>query len=213
MTVNAIHRYRNNGELIVAAMTLGYLRDDWSVLDPTWGRGTFWTIWRPKHLVGSDLATGVDFRHLPHDDATFDAVVFDPPYKLNGRPTDEVDGRYGVGGSYTSAGERHKLMRDGLAECARVVRPRGYVLAKCQDQVNAGRVRWQTMMLWEHGIAHDLLLVDQLHYVGGRPQPEGRRQQHARRNYSTLMVFRKAGPKRVRMKPKKEDGDGRSSGE
>jgi len=199
--VQAIGDWTTNGDLIVDVARLGYLRHDWTILDPTFERGTFWSRWRPPGLVTSDLNpdslaehTPVDFRALPWPDGTFDAVVFDPPYKLNGTPTHDVDARYGVAGPYTSRVDRHRLMIDGLTDCARVLRRPttdrpSYLLVKCADQVNGGRVRWQTRMMTEHAETLGLDLVDSFLFRAGRPQPDGRRQQHARRGYSTLLVF------------------------
>lgn len=185
----------DNADLIVACHELGYINDDDWVLDPTYGQGRWWRKYRPAHLVASDITTGTDFRKLPHPNATFDVVAFDPPYKLNGtggsHPSDDD---YGVAGPYQHWRDKHLLMIDGVLQCKRVLKPGGVLLVKCQDQVSSGEVRWQTFMF------HDLLvgaqprnfdLIDMLHLQGHRPQPGGRRQIHARRNYSTLMVFRK----------------------
>lgn len=190
MTVLAAHPWRNNAELIAACRTLGYLHDDWPTLDPTYGRGGFWKIWRPHNLVTHDLVIdGVDFRDLPHPDGAFQAVTFDPPYKLNGTPTAAVDSRYGVH-VVASRDERHQLILDGIDECARVLAPGGWLLIKCQDQVNGGKVRWQTRMFADRAEEkHGMRLVDALLMLGMRPQPPDRRQVHARRNYSTLLVL------------------------
>lgn len=84
------------------------------------------------------------------------------------------------------------MIRDGITECLRVLKPGGHLLLKCQDQVNGGKVRWQTIEFAGHAEqAGPAVLVDMLHMLGGRPQPEGRSQQHARRNMSTLLVLRK----------------------
>ena len=193
--VQAIGEWATNGDLIADAARLGYLRDEWVTLDATYGVGTFWSRWRPRELHTLDLAPGPgvsvvgDFRSMPWPDQTFRAVVFDPPYKLNGTPTSTVDGRYGVAGRYTSRAARHRLMVDGLTDCARLLIPGGYLLVKCQDQVNGGRVRWQTRMMTEHAESLGLDLVDWFLFRSGRPQPSGRRQEHARRGYSSLLVF------------------------
>jgi hypothetical protein len=194
-----------NGHLIADVARLGYLRAEWLTLDPTYGKGRWWTVWQPAVLVASDLYTiplsgglGVDFRDLSHDDSTFDAVAFDSPYKLNGTPTAEVDGQYGVD-VVRSWRERHELIRDGLAECARVLRSKGVLLLKCQDQVCSGAVRWQTDEFTTHAERLGLRKVDRLDFLtSSRPQPPRSRadgqpsvQQHARRNYSTLLVFEK----------------------
>lgn len=194
----AAHPWPTNGQLIADCARLGYLTPDSYTLDPTWGHGTWWTIWRPHRLEASDLdptksptGTSIDVTNLPWDDNTFDAVTFDPPYKLNGTPTHQVDDRYGVAGAYTSRDDRHRLILDGITECARVLRPGGRLLVKVQDQVNGGRVRWQTDLATAHALELGLHKTDALLMLGGRPQPEGRRQVHARRNYSTLLVFTK----------------------
>jgi len=187
----AVTDWRTNADLIVACRDLGYLSGTHVTLDPTYGRGTFWKLWKPPLLVAHDLKLdGVDFRDLPHDDNTFDAITFDPPYKLNGTPDMQADERYGVDVRRTRD-ERHRLICDGIDECARVVAPRGWLLVKCQDQVNGGKVRWQTRIFADHAERqHGMRLVDALLMLGGRPQPDGRRQVHARRNYSTMLVLR-----------------------
>lgn len=193
MTVLAATAWRTNAEMIVAVHELGYLRDDDIVLDPTYGYGSFWKLWRPMLVTQHDLKLdGVNLCRLPHADGRFDAVVFDPPYKLNGRPTPEVDERYGVDVRATRA-ERHQLILDGIDECVRVLAPKGYLLLKCMDQVNGGKVRWQTREFADYAEQkHGMRLVDMLLMLGGRPQPAGRRQVHARRNYSTLLVLQAA---------------------
>jgi hypothetical protein len=203
--VLAVTAWPTNAHLIEDAARLGYLRSEWRTLDPTFGRGVWWRRWQPDELVACDvnpdlspLGRSIDFADMRHrgglwgfDDASFDAVTFDPPYKLNGTPTADVDARYGVH-VYRSRADRHHLMRLGLVECARVVRPGGMVLAKCQNQVNGGKVRWQTDMLSEVAGGAGLEKVDELHMLAYRAQPEGTRQEHARRNHSTLLVFRRA---------------------
>jgi hypothetical protein len=120
---------------------------------------------------------------------SFDAVVLDPPYKLNGTPTEEVDDRYGVH-IVRSWQYRLQLIELGILECSQVARR--YLLLKCQDQVCAGQKRWQTYQFTKCGEACGLILVDRFDMLGTpRPQPAGRRQVHTQVNYSTLLVFRK----------------------
>lgn len=213
MTVFAISTAKNNSELIVQAHELGYLRDEWVTFDPTYGLGKFWTKWRPQTLIGSDLnvvrspiGRSIDFTDTGWDDNSFDAVVLDPPYKLNGTSTGKgssvSDHSYGVE-DYRTWQDRHRLIRGGITESLRVLKPGGLLLVKCQDQVCSGQKRWQTREFAEHAEtlgrnreADDFKpacrLVDQLHLMGHRKQPPGRRQVHAQQNFSTLMVFRKA---------------------
>ena len=200
--VLAVGGYTSNADLIAACFQLGYLAEDRRTLDPTYGLGRFWKTRRPVELVASDLditrspvGASIDFTALPWPDADFDDVVFDPPYKLNGtsRGTGPAasDDSYGVAGQATSWQDRHALIRAGIDECARVLRPGGHLLIKCQDQVCSGRVRWQTREFADHAEGLGCVLVDALILVGHRQQPPGRRQVHARRNYSTLLVLQK----------------------
>lgn len=202
MTVMAMSTARTNAELIEQCAELGYLRAEWLTLDPTWGHGKFWTLWRPQRLAGSDLDPAlspiggcVDFTNLPWVADWFDAVTFDPPYKLNGTSTGKgpsaSDESYGVHGPNVSWQDRHRLIRDGITECVRVLKPKGMLLVKCQDQVCSGAKRWQTREFADHAESLGCRLVDMLHPPGGRKQPKGRRQVHSRQNYSTMLILRK----------------------
>lgn len=206
--VMAITPWISNGHMIAEGVVpLGYLRPEWLTLEPTYGKGRFWTMWRPTHLIGTDLDATcspegypVDFTDMKvWNDATFDAVVFDPPYKLNGTSTGKgssaLDEGYGVGGQYVPWRSRHALIRAGIDECVRVLKPAQFLMVKCQDQVSSGSVRWQTREFSDHAEARGCKLVDSLHLPGHREQPD-RGQQHARRNYSTLLVLRKGGGRR-----------------
>lgn len=185
--VLAYDRWKTNAHLIEDVARLGYLRRNWLTLDPTYGKGTFWKRWQPYLLFHHDIAQdGVDFRELPYADERFEAVVFDPPYKLNGTPTETVDARYGVNVP-ANRDSRMRTILDGVVECARVCS--GMLLVKCQDQVCAGKVRWQTLDIIGEAEAYGFTLVDRFDMIGGRKQPAGRRQVHARRNASTLLVF------------------------
>lgn len=194
--VLAIRSRATNAELIADCARLGYLRKEWRTLDPTYGLGTFWKQWRPNDLVASDIEVdkspiglSVDFSEMPFEDGDFDCVVLDPPYKLNGRSQEKTDERFGVH-VYVSWQERMDLIRRGLTECARVLGD-GYLLLKCQDQVCSGKVRWQTLEFTKHAESLNLGLVDRFDFLSYRAQPKGRRQIHARRNSSTLLVFRR----------------------
>lgn len=181
--------------MITSVAKLGYLNG--RLLDVTFGYGNFWSLWQPPDLVACDLDPAkspvgypVDFTHLPSEwMGEFDTIVLDPPYKLNGRPTDAVDERYGVA-SRATVQERYSLIDRGIGECARFTKR--YLLLKCMDQVVSGRKHWQTIHFANYASLHGMALVDRFDLlVTPRPQPAGRRQVHTQANYSTLLVFEK----------------------
>jgi hypothetical protein len=195
--VLAATAWPTNAAMIADVARLGYLQADWHTLDPTYGRGRWWTQWRPVSLVAHDLILdGVDFRHLPEPDATFDAVAFDPPYvSVGGRATTglpDMHDRYGLTSAPTSPAGLQRVIDDGLREVARVTKPGGMVIVKCQDYISSGKFWAGTHRTLTSALSVGLEQVDRLEHVGGvRPQPPGRRQVHARRNLSTLLVFRR----------------------
>jgi hypothetical protein len=182
-----------NGELI-RAIAPQYLYGAEGVLDPTYGRGGWWTRYRPADLVAHDLKTdGVDFRALPHARRTFDVVAFDPPYTPHDATSGIVSGnvdfadRYGLGERSTAA--MLELIDDGLAEVARV--GRRWVLVKCSDFVNGRKFHMAhldvvELMRRHRLIDHDLIV----HLSGAGPGHNAtiRRPKRARRHHSYLIV-------------------------
>jgi hypothetical protein len=181
-----------NADMIVDCVKLGYLHEDWMVLDPTYGKGRWWTKWQPKVLVKQDRnADDSDYRAMEWQSNRFDAVAYDPDYKLNGTSRLKMDEAYGVHIPKTWQDRRSDMLH-GFIECVRVTKRGGMVLAKCQDQVCSGQMRWQTEWFSDLAKILEVRKVDELQFLGkGMDQPEGRSQQHARHTYSTLLVFKK----------------------
>lgn len=206
--VLACQDWHNNGELIADLARLGYLRAEHSVVDVTYGKGTWWNTWRPLDLIAHDLdqtkGDGVDFRQLPHPPASFDVVAYDPPY-INSTPAD-VSTTPSFGDAYGLAAETRNsfeelwaLLAGGLAEAARVVRPGGLVLAKAMAYTNGRIFRHVPALLIAYGEALGLDLVDEL-LLRRTPGPlsiDPSSVTRSRRNVSTLLIFRRrsTGPR------------------
>jgi hypothetical protein len=167
------------------------------VLDPTWGAGGWWLV-KPRRLVRHDLYTfdNVDFRHLPHRNASFDSVVFDPPYvSVGGRVTAgpkfiDMAEKYGMHSTEKSPGKHwDNVITPGVFEIARVLKPGGYIYVKVQDYVSSGRKHWCVQTMFELLEAAGFTVVDQIIHVGGTgPQPLS---QHAHAAHSVLFVGRR----------------------
>lgn len=186
-----------NSELIAAVHEVGYIRDDDQVLDVTYGRGLFWTEYRPARLVAHDLHTldGVDFRDLPEPDEFADVTVIDAPFVPKGgtehEHTAEFRDRYGLNGAPVHRTELTHLMMDGLAECVRVTR-RGGARAGQVSAVSVGQVfHNMPAIVCRHAEGLGLRQIDQA-IMRRRPGPTSAQVfNHLRANYSVLLVFQR----------------------
>lgn len=195
---------RGNAQMIADMAALGLLREDAHTLDPTYGLGRFYTLWRPTMLTATDLlperslsaGRSVDYTNLPYAARTFRQVIFDPPYKLNGTSTGEgpaaSDADYGVAGEYLSPKAKYANIMAGMAECVRVLEIGGTFVLKCQNQVCNGKVYFQVFDFYEHARSLNCTLVATFMNTGWRAQPG--EQKTVRNNYSTALVFRKNAP-------------------
>lgn len=181
------------------------------IADITWGLGVFWKK-VPEGLYdvhGSDLKTGVDCRKLPYADESFDAIVFDPPYMegffrkstshLGGSGTHAAFRNAYSNGQATQEGgpKWHAAVVDlyvqGGKETARVLKPNGIFIVKCQDEVSANR-QWLTHVEIINEYAKLGFYARDLFVVVRSNQPGVSRilkQVHARKAHSYFLVFQK----------------------
>lgn len=187
------------------------------IADVTHGKGVFWKqVDKSRYeFLPSDLATGTDCRNLPYPAGSLDAVVFDPPYmegffRQNGTTKAGAGSHVAFRDHYSGgdeeprrpAGKWHAavldLYVDGGREAHRVLKDRGALIVKCQDEVSANR---QNLTHVEIINAYaDLGFYCKDLFVVVRPNRPGvsrlLRQVHARKNHSYFLVFLKA-PERV----------------
>lgn len=208
--VLSVDSWNTNGDLVADALVrLGYLKVTDHVLDPTFGdNGVFWKRWRPDRLTA--VHDDADFRHLAYPDASFDAVVFDPPYTaIGGRETSgikEMHARYGMDGDDCRNPQMvQNLINDGLTEMVRLVRPArtkkegGLIFVKCKNYIWSANFWPGVHLTRDHAMSLGLMQVDEfVHYGTPGPQPKRTRadglpskQEHARSNSSALLVFRR----------------------
>jgi len=193
-----------NADLIAKVVAL-YVQPDERILDATYGRGAFWTRCNPRtsSLVKADLVrtadVNCDFRDMPFDDGKFDHVVLDPPYLHDGK---SVIVRNQYNNQITTGKMGHddviQMYAEGMGECMRVTKEKGFVWVKSQDEVCGGCQRLSHVEIILAGLGMGLYVRDLfvLHQAG-RPILQNRRQQHARKNHSYLLLFQKGAKSKL----------------
>lgn len=165
------------------AKILSYFPTVKTVLDPTYGKGVFYKSCPFLSIIGKDLE--LDFRHLPFKDASFDAVIIDPPYQQGGRAS-AYEGSYGLWGRSTN--NLIAAYIEGIYEGLRVAT--GIVIAKCADAVESGKfvpvatriISSVNRPLW------DMLIVVR---YSSMTHPSWKTVEHFRHNYAYYLVWRK----------------------
>jgi DNA modification methylase len=143
-----------------------------------------------------------NFGNLPEDwIEQFDAVVLDPPYLLTGgfkTLKDSIDRGYG-NRERASRGIKGvvgvvQMYAKGALEAHRVLKPKGIFIVKTMDQIESGKQQWLSIRLIT---LFDLLGFDSVDWfvitMPGMPTMRHDKQDHARRNHSYFLVFRKRG--------------------
>lgn len=170
-----------------------YLQDKAKIADVTYGKGAFWKkIDLTKYdFIGTDLKNGIDFRNLPYNNNSLDIIVLDPPYAHN-------PGNMMVNSTYnndSTKGMYHQdiidLYTDGIKEAKRVLKPNGFLLVKCQDEIKLSVQKWSHIEIYNNALnlgfyAKDLFVLHQQN----KPVVQIKTQKHARKNHSYLWVFK-----------------------
>ena len=205
----------NNSEIFPEVLSL-YVPDGSMVADVTYGKGVFWKNVPAKkyRLHHTDLVNGIDCRHLPYADASFDCIVLDPPYMHTPGGTahsshQNFEGYYKNNGTGNETGEKYHeavlaLYYKASAEALRVLRPSGFFIVKCQDEVCANKQRLTHVELINE-CSRIGFIVEDLFVLTRNNRPGMSRvikQVHARKNHSYFLVFRKSNSKK-RVEPPK----------
>ncbi len=184
-----------------------YVKPGSVVADVTYGKGVFWRhIPADRYeLRATDIQDGVDCRSLPYADGEIDCVVLDPPYMHSPGGTAHkthtpFEDHYRNNGSGGQTGSKYheavlELYRDAGREAWRVLRERGVLIVKCQDEVCSNRQRFthvEIMQMYDDlgFVAEDLFVVVRNNRPG---VSRAIRQVHARKNHSWFLVFWKRG--------------------
>jgi hypothetical protein len=195
----------NNDEVFPEVIKL-YVPAESKIADVTFGKGVFWKNIDTSlfDLHPSDIRNGIDCRKLPYADATFDVVVFDPPYMHTPGGTahnghQNFEQYYANNGSSNHPLKKyHEAVLDlyfsAADEAWRILRVEGRYIVKCQDEVCANQQRLTHVeIINELGIkgfiAEDIFVVIRKNRPG---VSRVLKQVHARKNHSYFLVFRKS---------------------
>jgi len=178
-----------NRDLVIDVMSM-YATDGDIVADVTYGKGAFWRDvdtarydFRP-----TDLMTGTDFRDLPYGNGSIDMVVLDPPYMHGGSTVKES-----INKCYQNQNTSHesviRLYAGGLLESARVLKKKGRILVKCQDEIESGRQRMSHIEITQMMELLGFKLLDLFVLVQSTtPAMREKYQKTARKNHSYMIV-------------------------
>ena len=185
------------------------------VADVTYGNGVFWRDVSPDayRLLATDLKHGIDARELPYSSGSIDCVVFDPPYMHTPGGTaheghQNFESYYRNNGDNKTTRKYHEAVLDLYFEAAkeayRVLGNGGIYIVKCQDEVCACKQRLTHVELineltTSQFIAEDLFVIIRNNRPGVSRLVK---QQHARKNHSYFLVFRKKTVRTTRLATK-----------
>lgn len=213
-----VHNGEATNDLIVSAYADGnakvflrilklYVAPGSTVADVTYGKGVFWRHVPEKQydLRATDIQDGIDCRNLPYENGAIDCVVLDPPYMHSPGGTTheahspmEVHYRNNGTGNLTQSKYHEAILdlyREAGREAHRVLRTRGVLIVKCQDEVCSNRQRFTHVEIMQAYkdvgfVAEDLFVVMRNNRPGVSRVVK---QVHTRKNHSYFLVFWKRG--------------------
>lgn len=186
-------------EILKGIMKL-YVPDGFEA-DSTYSKGSFYKDIPPPRLrfdlnPQSEDVVRADCRNLPLEDESISSLMFDPPFlATTGKSLKEDKGNI-INRRFTvckNEAELQNLYADAVREAARVLKPGGIFVFKCQDKVSSGKQYWMHCFVYELAMqngfeAEDLFVLTAKSRLVADWQ---RNQKHARKFHSYFWVFRK----------------------
>jgi len=174
--------YIANSASIIPKILEVHLPKGGLIADVTYGLGVFWRkmegqetqdnlfLDAPYHVVTSDRVqpamVRADFTCLPYRNSQFDCVFLDPPWgNLSTAPRNQgINERYQI--PPMSVAECRALYTSGMRECSRILKAKGLLVIKCQDQVCSGKKHWFSVDIFRHGESLGFNVIDRMIQVG-----------------------------------------------
>jgi len=191
-------------EEIIDSIVSLYLPDGIE-LDPTYSKGMFYRSGKHEPMRKSDLFPQVkgclkaNANNLPYADESISSIMFDPPFIVGHtreKPTGIMGNRFH---GFGTIAELWTWYDSCLREFSRILKPRGVLIFKCQDTVNAGKQRWSHVFIMNKAedrgfTCEDLFVLLAKSRIVGHNHGV---QRHARKFHSYFLVFVKKKPVQV----------------
>lgn len=184
----------DNGDLFPKILSL-HVPEGSVIADVTFGKGVFWqNVDTSKYVLkASDLMDGIDFRSLPYEESSLDALVLDPPYMHDGETVHKsLNKNYRNNHQpTTSHASVIRLYAGGILEATRVLKKKGVIVVKCQDETESGKQRLSHAELIRLLELLGFEIVDLFVLVQDKvPLMRHEYQKSARKNHSYAIVAR-----------------------
>lgn len=182
---------------ILEAINILYLNGAGLELDPTFSRGVIYKG-LSEPTMKFDLEPQrldiyeADCQQLPLDDKTVNSIMFDPPFMfgVHGKTLQyKMTKRFTM---FTSFEELRAMYQNSLKEFYRILKPKGYLIFKCQDYTDS-KTTMTHCLIYNWAIAAGFYAEDIFILIpkGGRIYNSNLRQRHSRKFHCYYWVFRK----------------------
>lgn len=133
---------------ILHAISQLHLNGQCIQMDATFSKGVFYKKF-PLPQYRYDLVPvtqGViacDCRNLPHENASINSIIFDPPFLATSGPSLKENNNSNVTAKRFSVYKSEKALwefyQSSMQEFSRILKPKGILIFKCQDKVSSGK--------------------------------------------------------------------------
>lgn len=165
--------------------------------DVTYGSGCFYKNGIKKPAICFDIfphKCGVikaDVKNLPLKDSSISCIMFDPPFLIRTGEGSLIKNRFGsIKGNISDLLE---FYYKALGETYRVLKRNGWLIFKCQDFVSGGKNHFIHCDIRDMALSRGFEVIDMfiLGVLRRMPDPQGRKQRHARKYHSYFWVMQK----------------------
>jgi len=192
----------DEGEIIRNILSL-HVKQETFDIDPCFSRGAIYKrAGVPNPRFCSDITNSrgsviADSRTLPLPDGCAHSLLFDPPFlATRGKSLSSDKGnitarRFGV---YENEPSLYSFYHDSIKEFGRILKPKSYLVVKCQDKVSSGTQYWSHIGIGQMALrngfyAKDLFILLAKNRLVADWQKKN--QQHARKFHCYYWVFEK----------------------